>query len=157
MALQPNGRGPGEELYVPTITATTTDPDLGAGATIEGGWQPVGSLVWWWAHVILGTDPDPGSGYWIISLPKAPVSDPNRIVGDGSIVDASAEATGQFRPVRVACAAALATALSVDEASAFLFDASGPSAVLTALIADDAPFVWAAGDSITVSGLYQPA
>lgn len=38
MPRQPNGAGPGEFLYTPELTATTTDPDLGTGGSATGGW-----------------------------------------------------------------------------------------------------------------------
>ncbi len=121
MPLQPNGLGPGEQVYTPVLTATTTSPTLGTGGTAVGGWQSItGSLIWWWAAFTLGESPDPGEGYYQVSLPRDPVSDPGRGVGDGVIQDISA-----------------------------------PAAFMAALVSHEAPFTWAEGDVVNLTGTYQ--
>lgn len=152
MPRQPNGAGPGEFLYTPQLTATTTDPDLGTGGSATGGWRYVSEhLVFWWALILFGTSPDPGAGYYQISLPVDPITD-NRGVGEGMIIDTSA--SSEVRPVRVCCASALATALSAPDLP-FIFDTSAPAAITSALVGAESPFTWAAVDQINVSGLYQ--
>lgn len=152
MPRQPNGAGPGEFLYTPELTATTTDPDLGTGGSATGGWRYVSDhLVFWWALIVFGTSPSAGEGYYQISLPVDPVTD-NRRLGDGAIIDASA--SSEIRPVAVICASALATALSAPDMP-FITDMSAPAAITSALVGAAAPFTWAAGDQINVTGLYQ--
>lgn len=152
MPRQPSGAGPGETLYTPSLTATTTSPTLGTGGSATGGWRYVeGHLVFWWALIVFGTSPSAGEGYYQITLPVTPVTD-NRGVGDGMIVDSSA--SNEVRPVRVACASTLAAALSVPDLP-FIFDMSAPAGITSALIGAAAPFTWAAGDQINVTGLYQ--
>lgn len=154
MPLQPNGLGPGEQLYTPVLTATTTNPDLGTGGSTAGGWQFVtGSLVWWWAVITFGSTPDPGEGYYQVSVPKDPVREPGRAAGDGTILDISNSL--QIRPVRAGCAADLATAFGGDPSKPFLFDMSDPGGLMSSLVTHEAPFVWAVGDTINVSGIYQ--
>lgn len=152
MPRQPNGAGPGEFLYTPELTATTTNPDLGTGGSATGGWRYVSDhLVFWWALIVFGTSPDPGEGYYQISLPVDPVTD-NRRMGDGAIIDASA--SSEIRPVAVICGSALATALSAPDMP-FIADMSAPAAITSALVGAAAPFTWASGDQINVTGLYQ--
>lgn len=153
MPPQPNNLGPGETPYTPVLTATTTNPDLGTGGSATGGWHFVDSqLVWFWALFVFGSSPDPGSGYYQVSVPVPPVTD-NRRLGDGAVIDASA--SSEIRPVAVICASALAQALSVSAERAFLTDMSAPAGITAALVSDAAPFVWAEGDQINISGLYQ--
>lgn len=154
MPLQPNGLGSGEQAYTPVLTATTTDPDLGSGAQAVGGWQALGggSLVFW-ALIVLGESPDPGEGYYQISLPFSPVSEPGRGVGDGIVQDISA--SGELRPVRAACSSQLAAAVEGIATRPFLLDISAPAAFMAALVSHEAPFTWDEGDVINVSGTYQ--
>lgn len=71
------------------------------------------------------------------------------------LVDASA--SSEIRPVRAGCAVPLAAALGTDPKRAFLLDVSTPAGIMAALVSHEAPFVWAAGDQINLSGLYQRA
>jgi len=154
MPLQPNGLGPGEEPYTPVLTASTTNPSLGTGGSAVGGWQRVtGSLIWWWAVITFGTSPDPGEGYYQVSVPQDPVREPGRVVGDGTILDVSN--TLELRPVVAGCAADLAVAFGGAPSRPFLFDTSDPGGLMSALVSHEAPFTWAAGDTINVSGTYQ--
>lgn len=154
MPLQPNGLGPGEQVYTPVLTATTTSPTLGTGGTAVGGWQSItGSLIWWWAAFTLGESPDPGEGYYQVSLPRDPVSDPGRGVGDGVIQDISASA--ELRPVRAVCSTQLAVAMGGYSTRPFIMDISAPAAFMAALVSHEAPFTWAEGDVVNLTGTYQ--
>lgn len=154
MPLQPNGLGSGEQAYTPILTATTTDPDLGSGGIARGGWQYVsGSLVWFWALIMFGEDPDPGEGIYQISLPHFPVENPGRAAGDGVILDSSASNEG--RPVRAACSEELVSGLGGIAGRPFLVDVSDPAPFFTALVGAEAPFTFAELDQINISGIYQ--
>lgn len=154
MPLQSNGLGPGEEAYTPVLTATTTSPTLGTGGTAAGGWQRLGgSVIWWWAQIVFGESPDAGEGYYQVSLPRDPVSDPGRGVGDGVVQDISESA--ELRPARAVCSSTLAAAVGGYSTRPFIMDISAPAGFMAALVSHEAPFAWAEGDVINLTGTYQ--
>lgn len=55
--------------FVPVLRATTTDPDLGNGGTIEGKYVTVLDMVIAWGSWSFGSSPDVGSGTYYIELP----------------------------------------------------------------------------------------
>lgn len=155
MPAQPNGAGPGEYAWTPTLTATTTAPTLGTGGSATGGWRYVdGALVFWWALFVFGSAADAGVGKYQLALPVAPITS-NRPVAHGAVIDGSA--SSEIRGVTALVAPALAAALSGVAASAFIVDTSTPAGIVDACIGDDKPFVWAEGDQINLCGIYQVA
>jgi hypothetical protein len=59
-----------EGTYTPALTATTTDPNLGADGSTDGQWHRNGFQITAYVIVILsGTGIDFGSGDWEVSLP----------------------------------------------------------------------------------------
>lgn len=61
--------GAGFQTYTPVITSSTTNPNLGTGATAIGTYSVLGLWVLLNIKFILGTGPTPGSGSYSVSLP----------------------------------------------------------------------------------------
>lgn len=67
----------GQELdifgtYIPDLTASTTNPNLGADGEIVGAWHRNGHMITAWARWLFsGTGLDPGSGAFGLSVPFA--------------------------------------------------------------------------------------
>ena len=57
--------------WTPTVTATTTDPDLGTDALRQGWRLKIGRYCFWWFHIKLGAGSTPGEGFWIVTAPDA--------------------------------------------------------------------------------------
>lgn len=55
--------------FTPVLTASTTNPTLGTGATAEGGYIHAGFQVFWWFRFIFGTSMAAGSGDYRVGLP----------------------------------------------------------------------------------------
>lgn len=79
--------------YTPTITASTTNPGLGAGGAIAGAYATLngGKTVVWRVRIDSGTSPTAGSGTYRISLPVAPAAS---AVGLGTVFITDAITTG---------------------------------------------------------------
>lgn len=77
-------------LWTPELTATTTNPNLGADGSATGGWHVTGHLVTCWGRfVFAGSGISPGSGAYRISVPFAPdlsLIDQSGTTGDGTQV-----------------------------------------------------------------------
>lgn len=57
--------------YVPTLTAATTNPDLGTGAIQTGFFNNIEGWVHGTWKIVVGTSPNAGSGLYDLSLPQA--------------------------------------------------------------------------------------
>lgn len=57
------------DLYTPTLTAATTNPTLGSGATQTGWWHRTGNMIVGGARIRFGTGMSSGSGIYYVSLP----------------------------------------------------------------------------------------
>lgn len=60
--------------WTPRLTATVTDPTLGAGSEAEGQWMQLGQIMFVWGRFRFGTTtgtpaPDGGSGNYVLHLP----------------------------------------------------------------------------------------
>jgi hypothetical protein len=56
--------------YTPVLTASTTDPTLGSGATRKGRWIRLGNLIIYTFYIQFGTSgTNAGSGTYRVSLP----------------------------------------------------------------------------------------
>jgi hypothetical protein len=55
--------------YTPTLTATTTNPSIGTGATAVGRYTQIGKLICYYGKIILGTSASAGTGNWVLDLP----------------------------------------------------------------------------------------
>lgn len=90
----PSGAGFTYSAYTPTLTATTTNPTLGSGATQTGRYFQSGD----WVHVeglirFGSSGTNAGSGVYLVSLPvAADTSITVKLVGHGTIRDDSSAA-----------------------------------------------------------------
>jgi hypothetical protein len=123
--------------YTPTWTASTTNPTLGNG-TLTGAWTQIGATVHFRIVLTFGSTTNVGSGTYTWTLPTA-AADTQSCVGKANIRDDSAGAN-RTRSCRNATAT---TTLLQDEAGATVTQA--------------APFAWATGDTIVISGNYEAA
>lgn len=125
-------------VYTPTLTAPTTPPTLGTGATREGIWVQAGPMVHLWFSFQFGSaGAAAGSGQYRMSLP-VPV-DPGALIGvslgAGRAVDASvATDTGSSLVV--------VEMLSTDPSVAVFAVEEGVTVTATV------PWMWAAGDRL---------
>lgn len=71
-----------QSSYTPQLTADTTNPNLGSGATRFGLYRELGDVVDLWITIIFGTGSTAGAGRYVISLPTA-VSNDLRVSGGG--------------------------------------------------------------------------
>lgn len=78
--------------YTPTLTASTTNPTLGSGSTQAGAYTRIGRIIIGRARIQFGTSGVAvGSGTYRISIPVAPISAGEVIVGTGRFYDISAD------------------------------------------------------------------
>lgn len=136
------------DTYVPALTATTTDPNLGADGTAVGAYHRNGLFVTGWAQFLFsGSGLDAGSGPYIISLPlDADVSimqateaaGAASILGGGFIRDDSTNLQSEL--VQVQLITANVVRLRRHNAT-------------TAVTSSD-PFTWAEGDRISINFSY---
>lgn len=84
------------DIYTPALTATTTNPNLGADGEATGRWHRIGpNVIVGGARFILeGTGVSTGSGVWQMSLPlpadlsilsAATAPGPSDVIGSGSL------------------------------------------------------------------------
>ena len=125
------------QAWTPTLTASTTNPDLGSG-TLLGRYVKVGQLVV--ASVILSfaSDSNAGSGVWRISFPIAPTQ-PLFIGGSWSINDLG---TNNF-----------SGSVRYDGATYIAFPYEGSPFY----VSHNYPMTWANGDSLRALWTYEAA
>lgn len=126
--------------YTPTLTAATTNPTLGTGATAAGMWTQQGGLVAVWFSLQFGTSPGAGSGQYRVSLPVdiAPGALGSLAIGSGRIIDSSASASR----------------LIVPELAAGFVDRVRLAVEAGTTVTSSAPWTWAASDQIYGFVLY---
>lgn len=125
--------------WTPSLTALTTNPTLGTGSTAAGRFLRVGSLVVAEARISFGTSgTNAGSGAYRVSLPVDAAR--GTVLGSGVLTDSS---TGNIR----VCAVQRAT-LNVSAARLWVTDAE---------VTNNAPWAWAASDTITVNFMFEAA
>jgi hypothetical protein len=75
--------------YVPTLTATTSNPNLGTGSSFTGKFKSNNKVVSGWANIAAGSaGVTAGSGTYRISLPVTPVG-ATYVAGSAFLFDAS--------------------------------------------------------------------
>lgn len=135
--------------WVPFLTASSggTDPYLGSTGSATGQYAETGDLVTVDATLRFdGTGPNAGSGPWNLGLPiSARVPSSRSIVGHGIAWDASAN-TGYAVVAEV-------TAPAFGVSSGVRFLASG----VAGGVGPGVPFVWAAGDHLSLNLSYRRA
>jgi hypothetical protein len=121
--------------YTPTLTNVT----LGTGGTLVGRYRQVGKTVDYRIEITLGTG-GAITGTATIGLPVATASTGRAPLGDAYLSDASPATFQMASPVRA-------------------FSNTGLLIVTTAgaLVAAAAPWTWASGDSILISGKLEAA
>lgn len=151
----------GARTYTPTIDSTGDAVDLGTSPTQTGSYIRIGDLVWYWARIVFGTSSDNGTGIYQVNLPVAPTLG-GRMTGSGMVIDADS-APVNYSPTLVLPVLdnQLATSVSGDAEKLFLFlDGDGGTSGLgdaTSLVGETAPFTWADGDIVNISGVYEAA
>jgi hypothetical protein len=119
--------------YTPTWTASTTNPTLGNG-TLSGRYLQIGKRIEFSIQITWGSTTTAGTGTWAFSLPV------NNFAGANSPFNCQARMVGNA--VRNGILGGI---------SAFsLYDATG--AAVTA-----ASFTWAAGNVLSILGVYEGA
>lgn len=131
--------------YVPTWAASGTSVSLGNG-TISGRWVQVGSLVHFMMKLAPGSSTTYGTGTYTFGLPVAAkttfVGCP---IGNAFANDTSAGNFAQSLPILAG-----STTFNIQH------PATWPTGVQV-VYAQTAPWTWASGDSIFVSGVYEAA
>ena len=130
--------------YTCTLTASGSNPTLGAGGYVTAFFSQVGKAVFMRGVVSFGTGSTAGSGYYFIDFPVAAAAYSNaQPIGSFLVLDTSAGKRwlGQF----------IYTTPTVS-AMQFQTDASG-----TDLVQHGTPFAWTDGDFILFSSVYEAA
>ena len=131
--------------YTPALTAITTNPTMGAGATLAGEYTIQGALVTGTTQIVYGTPMGAGSGEYRISLPVTAATSgfANKLIGAGRCFDSSANTD---TPVLAY--------LSSGTTASLVFSSGYPNGTLTA-VAHNQPFAWGASDRIDMQFTYQ--
>jgi hypothetical protein len=131
--------------YTPVLTAATTNPTLGSGATAVGEYSIMGSTVHVTGQIIFGTAMNAGSGIYGSSLPVEAATSgfSNTMVGQARCYEA-----GGNTDTPVLCYLGSSTAFTMT------FPALWPNATLTA-VAHNQPFAWTQSDRIDFQCTYQ--
>ena len=134
---------PAWQSFTPALTASATNPNLGAGGTISGRYARVGTVVNFQVRIKWGsTGQNPGSGGYRISLPPiAAVYSSFTLVGGALAFDASTAS----RAVGV-CALISSTQVEMISAGASFGNWTHGN-----------PYPWGNGDIIEVNGTYEAA
>lgn len=127
--------------YTPDLTATTTDPDLGADGSINGSWHRNGHLISMWVRIhFSGAGLSAGSGIYEISTPfngDSSIMPGEAIIGSGYIVDN--DVVGNRQPIAVRLQSSEVVRLRPTGAS---------------FVTDSTPFTWASDDFIYLAAFY---
>lgn len=124
--------------YTPTWTGGS--PTIGNG-TLVGSYRTVGKTVQYRIELTAGSTTNYGSGTWLFTLPVAPTAPTESVVGSGMAYDTSGSAR---------------TTLIVRHSStpgtvSFVRGDTG------AQVTNAAPYAWATGDRVSVTGFYEVA
>lgn len=130
---------PAFTTYVPTLTATTTNPTLGTGATQTGRYRAHGNLVFMEVGITFGTGATAGSGFYHIDLPLPALSG-SVAIGTVWLYDSSTgdQRAGLCRLFGTSTIEMLVTVSSV-------------------VVSNSGPWTWAVGDQILTSLTYESA
>lgn len=130
-----------EGTWTPTLTATTTNPTLGTGATVTGDWLYKAGWVTVRWEFVFGSGATAGSGTYLIGgLPFTPAADwSTHDIGNCRLFDSSASAVRNW--------------IAAFDSSLFirLQDDSGGQ------VSNANPWTWAQSDHIRGSATYQAA
>jgi hypothetical protein len=124
--------------WTPTLTATTTNPTMGTGATRNGNYTRFGRTIHGQLHIIFGTSGSAaGSGTYEVSLPVAPTPGSNRIIGSGFVYNSSANTLWTIVAITDSSFGDELRMYTTSTASGFV-------------ITDAVPFTWANNDQIAL-------
>lgn len=123
--------------YTPTWTGATTNPVLGNG-TLDGGYRAIGKTIAIRIRLVIGSTTTLGSGLWSLSLPSG--------LAPAAIQSISGFASNSSGSSRYALAGLLTAAAGVFRIAA----ADGTSGA-----SGTAPFAWATGDQLVLTGVYE--
>lgn len=128
--------------YTPVLTATTTAPGLGSSPTVAGFWAQFGKLIYTRMDITFGSSPTAGSGTYLLALPQtaSATSGPENL--GCRLFDASSG-----NAVFPNCVLTDSTHVQLQ------YTATTPTGALTN-VTNAIPWVWAAGDLISVQLLY---
>lgn len=140
--------------WTPTLTASTTNPSLGTGATARGGYIQTGTLVNFWVQFTLGTGATAGEGFYQFDFPVTPVA-MARSIGTGFAVDSSE--SSKAYPLVVMVSPLFGDALSTSQINPFMLSIETSGTIPEISVGAGVPFTWAAGDEINVNGCYEAA
>lgn len=126
--------------YTPTWTGATTNPVLNNG-TLAGSYLRFGKTVHYRIELTVGSTTAVGSGTWLFTLPVAPTAPAEAVVGSGAAFDTSAAARTTL----------VARHSSTPGTISFVRGDTG------AQVTNAAPYAWATGDRISVTGFYEVA
>lgn len=131
--------------YTPTLTASTTSPTLGTGSSATGAYWRDGRLCHVQASVTFGSSGvNAGSGSYRLSLPFTGGSRAQNVVGTFWAVDSSA--------------AAWATGfVTLAAAGTYVTFGYNTDTFFASSILNNAPWTWAASDSLSMSITYETA
>lgn len=133
------------QSFTPQLTATVTNPTLGAGATQIGEYSIMGSTVHATAQIIFGSPMSNGSGEYRVSLPvtAATAGFSNKLIGHGRCYESGGNTD---TPVQLYLVSGTTASLT--------FPALWPNATLTA-VSSTQPFTWLGSDRIDYQVTYQ--
>jgi hypothetical protein len=131
--------------HTPTLTAATTNPNLGGGST-SGNFLQIGSLVIYRFSILFGAGATAGTGVYRVSLPVTAASLSALLpVGSARAVDSSASLS-----------AIVAIRLISTTNLEFMYTATYPTGTINN-ISGASPWTWADADSINGQAIYQAA
>lgn len=139
--------------YTPTLTASTTSPTLGTGASATGYYRQIGRMVHGYASIVWGSSGTAaGSGYYGLLLPVAPANR-DQAIGIGYLLDYDDQVRFVVASLGVSVdlwAAATKKAIIVTTNTAGSGFSTGDNPVGAAT-----PWAWSANDKILLNFSYE--
>lgn len=136
-----------QNTYVPTLTASTTNPTLGSGSTQSGWWKRIDNMVRGGAFVRFGTSGVAvGSGTYFVSLPFP--ADSTFMLGSDSNGLGSVVGAVMLRDNSVPTGDVGSCQINAALTGVIMRVGGG-------LVANGSPWVWAASDALVVEFAYQ--
>lgn len=127
--------------YTPTLTASTTNPNVGASGTVEGYYQQVGKTVNFRGNIVFsGAGLTAGSGTYTVALPVTPK-------------DASATMPVGHLFLRDASTAMKLGGIITATGLLQIYNSTTNHGGVT----NSAPWAWTTDDSLSFSGTYEAA
>lgn len=136
--------------YTPELFASSTDPNLGADGSISGHWHRNGHLITAWIYILFsGTGLSPGSGIYEITLPFD--ADTSIMTATSSFGRSSTLGSANLRDNSSVSGSTIGSTMLSDVDRFRIGNEAGGT---NRNVADDEPFTWAEGDSISAMCIY---